>query len=254
MPEYIDNGELGCWLYEPENVRDPNRLLICVHGISRNAREQLEAFRPLADAQGIRMLAPDFSLARYPGYQRLAQQPGHNRADLALNRLLLQLQKEFMSLKLDLFGYSGGAQFCHRYALCYPQRIRSMILASAGWYTFPDADVRFPRGLANWPQTLPQPAGIHTLLAIPTMVMVGSQDTLIDSSLRSGEKIDQQQGRTRLERAYNWFRFCRSHGEACGWHLAELDAVGHSFADSINHTNLLELSNNFLELNRRSAI
>jgi len=253
MLDYIDNGELGGWLYEPATLHEKNRLLVCVHGISRNAREQMEAFRPLADAQGIRLLAPDFCLTRFPGYQRLSRQTGHERADLALNRLLLQIQKHFMLPQLDLFGYSGGAQFCHRYALCYPQHIRSMILAAAGWYTFPDPNTRYPRGLSNWPQTLPRPAEIHALLAIPTLVMVGSRDTSIDSSLRSSQKLDRQQGRTRLERASNWFHYCCSLGKAHDWHFVELAGVGHSFSESMTHTNMLELSNHFLELNRRAA-
>ncbi|GAA0788453.1 alpha/beta hydrolase [Marinobacterium sediminicola] len=254
MPEYIENGELGAWLHTPDTLRDMERLLICVHGISRNAQEQLEAFIPIAEAQGIKLLVPEFTEGKFPGYQRLDQHPGLDRADLALNRLLLQLQPDITRMKLDLFGYSGGAQFSHRYALCYPHRIRSMILAAAGWYTFPDPEERYPRGLSNWPHTLPRPANKQQLLSIPTLVMVGSDDTLVDSSLRSGRKIDLQQGRTRLERAHNWFHFCCSLGKTNAWRFAELRSVGHSFSDSVTHTDMLDQIHNFIQQDRGPAL
>lgn len=254
MAEYYETPELGAWLHEPELIREPGRWLVCVHGISRNAREQLVAFKPVADALGIRLIAPNFCAQRFPGYQRLDQRPGHDRADLALNRLLLQLDPTCPQPRLDLFGYSGGAQFSHRYALCYPRRVRSLMLAAAGWYTFPDSNVRYPRGLAAWPEALPQPpAHARQFLSIPTLITIGSLDTQRDASLRRGERIDHQQGRTRLERAQRWFEYCRSLGAGTDWQLEQLEGVGHSFADSVAETRLLHLITHFLQSQQENS-
>jgi pimeloyl-ACP methyl ester carboxylesterase len=91
------------------------------------------------------MLAPEFSHDRFPGYQRLDNGRGLTRADLAFNRMLMSLGSDLQvpGWTLDMFGYSGGAQFCHRYALCYPSRTRSLVPTGAGWYTFPDRAVKY---------------------------------------------------------------------------------------------------------------
>ncbi|UTW08282.1 alpha/beta fold hydrolase [Pseudomonas benzenivorans] len=245
--EIYSTRELSAWLYEPPTVTEPNRLLICVHGISRNARQQQEAFSATADELGVRLLAPEFTHERFPGYQRLDSGIGMTRADLALNRMLLSLGSDLKVPRwtLDMFGYSGGAQFSHRYALCYPGAVRSLALAGAGWYTFPDHSVRYPRGLAGWPAVLPGPASIETLVRIPTLVLVGDRDTLRDASLRKGERIDKQQGRHRLARAHKWVKRWRGLGHT-NLELCELEGGEHDFALCAEHTQMLSSINYFL--------
>ncbi|WP_439861750.1 alpha/beta hydrolase [Pseudomonas sp. MBLB4136] len=246
--ELYSTRELSAWLYEPATLRDTNRLFVCVHGISRNARQQQEAFRATADELGVRLLAPEFSHDRFPGYQRLDNGLGLTRADLAFNRMLMSLGSDLRVLgwTLDMFGYSGGAQFCHRYALCYPARIRSLVLTGAGWYTFPDRAVKYPRGLANWPSVLPGPAAIETMTRIPTLVLVGDRDTLRDASLRKGERIDKQQGRNRLVRAHKWVESWRQLGHVATLELAELQGGEHDFALCAEQTDMLQRVSRFL--------
>src|SRR5690606_34766550 len=49
--------------------------------------------------------------------------------------------------RLHLFGYSGGAQFAHRFAMLHPERTAAAVVGAAGWYTFPDASLPYPLGI-----------------------------------------------------------------------------------------------------------
>ena len=48
-----------------------------------------------------------------------------------------------------LFGFSGGAQFAHRYVLAHPDRVAAAGIGAAGWYTFPDSATPYPYGLGR---------------------------------------------------------------------------------------------------------
>lgn len=198
---------LGCWLALPKEMAADAVPLVAVHGIRRGARDQARFYGERAAALGRPVIAPLFSKKRWPHYQQVVRR---QRADLALLSLLreLQLAGLWQSRKFDLAGYSGGAQFAHRFAMLYPHLVSRLTVASAGWYTFPDA-AAFPYGLAersgrsdDWGPRLA--AGLDGFLRIPIQVCVGAQDNVQDGNTRSGEAIDAQQGKDRLSRAANW--------------------------------------------------
>jgi pimeloyl-ACP methyl ester carboxylesterase len=136
--------------------------------------------------------------------------------------------------RLLLFGYSGGGQFAHRFAMAHPRSVRAAVVAAAGWYTFPDAALPYPYGLRVGSR-LP---GIRLrqgrLLQVPMLVVVGDADTERETSLNQSSRIDQQQGRTRVERADAWFRAMGAAAERRGLRSRverqTIPAVGHSFA------------------------
>jgi len=200
------DDRLGYFFYLPAQRTSSNGILVCVHGISRNAKEQAERYRPLADQLGMALIAPLFDKARFHGYQRLSNRHPGLRADLMLHKAINEVARQLTIPypELHLVGYSGGAQFAHRFALLHPQRVASLNLCSAGWYTFPDPRQRFPMGVGRthaWPPIAPDLKG---LLMIPTQILIGSKDTQRDKSLNRKPAIDHQQGRNRLERAHNW--------------------------------------------------
>ena len=141
----------------------------------------------------------------------------------------------------ELFGYSGGAQFAHRFAMLYPHLVERLTVASAGWYTFPDT-AAFPYGLAprpgradNWGPCLA--AGLDGFLGIPIQVCVGARDGVPDANTRSGPDIDRQQGSDRVTRAHRWAEALRQTAGARGItariDLAVLPGCGHDFRDCI---------------------
>ncbi|MGB0466856.1 MAG: hypothetical protein ACPGF7_04895 [Pontibacterium sp.] len=196
---------LPVWIYRPKHDLYKPQAIVAVHGISRNSQQQVQAYAGLAEEHGLWLLAPEFDKAQFPGYQRLAKTAQAARADLALNTLLIAFRglRQQPELKIHLCGYSGGAQFAHRYAYLHPYNLASLTLVSAGWYTLTDEQTDYPLGTGDWPKWQ-GPLRLNDFLKIPAFVMVGSQDIRREKSLRQDTRVDHQQGLNRLQRAHTW--------------------------------------------------
>lgn len=196
---------LGGWAYVPAFVNPDARPLVAVHGISRRAKQQVQLLAAAADRTGRVVIAPLFGRRHWRRYQRIAN---NCRADRALLDLLARVDMQGIARtnRFDLFGYSGGAQFAHRFAMLFPRRIGRLSLAAAGWYCMPDTDKAYPYGLAaragrkaDWgPRML---AGLDAYLRLPITVYVGANDTDRDTALRRSPHLDGAQGANRFERA-----------------------------------------------------
>lgn len=188
--------------YVPATAMRRDLVVIAVHGISRNAMEHAQAFRPLADRLGCHLIAPRFDRRSFRDYQLLGLEGRGRRADRALQAMLADLSRFGIEAdaQLVLCGYSGGAQFAHRFALAQGRRIAALLVAAAGWYTWPDVTAPYPRGCATAVAGAPalEP---NALLQRPVLVLVGDRDDGRDATLRRDAWIDDSQGRTRIDRA-----------------------------------------------------
>lgn len=204
------------FVYLPTQGQRDGRVFVSVHGISRNAEEHLQGFAAQADRCGAVMIAPLFPESNFPRYQRLGTSIHEGRADYAFDRLL-QDATDWLGIKpapLHIFGFSGGGQFVHRYALFYPRRVARMVLGAPGWYTFPDPERNYPLGLRSgreWPKLKFAPS---RFLQIPTLVVVGEEDDIRDDDLNQTRRIDAFQGLNRVERGERWVNAMRSLGRA----------------------------------------
>jgi len=216
-------------------------LVVAIHGISRDAKEMAELLLPEARARDYALLAPHFEPAAYDDYQRLGRRGRGARADLALieawKRLEAAADCEFGPIYL--LGFSGGAQFAHRFVMAHPGRVDAATIASAGWYTDPAPRRRYPTGL----RVDGELAGVRLeplrFLRVPMLVTVGTRDTKRDASVRSNPRLDERQGRNRFERAK---RFCQKMGEAAATRgiesrtsLIEIPNAGHSVSQCVEH-------------------
>lgn len=235
-----ERSEPPAWIVLPSQRRPGARPLVAVHGITRNAEDVAHRLAARASAGGRALIAPLFSEAAYPGYQRVLQR---RRADKALLGLLEALVDEGVIGRgpVDLAGFSGGAQFAHRFAWLYPHRVGRLSVASAGWWTFPDA-AAFPYGLgaarasggpaqaSRWFR-----ANTADFLDREIAVAVGALDCVVDPNTRSGAAIDAQQGPDRLTRARRWTGALRAAAERYGLEprisLSVLPGCGHDFLD-----------------------
>lgn len=197
---------VDCLLRIPTNAGHPSRLLIAVHGIGRDAVEQIEGWGSWADRNGFTLLAPVFREDEFPGYQRLEPGPCGRRADQALLQLLswLPSQGHALPARRVLFGHSGGAQFAHRFLLLQPFAVDAAILSSAGWYTWPDDRARFPYGTGRPRNDTSRPVEIEALLKVPMLITVGELDDTPDAAMRRRPSLDERQGVSRLDRAGRW--------------------------------------------------
>jgi pimeloyl-ACP methyl ester carboxylesterase len=238
-------GSLGCWLALPATMTGAATPLVAVHGIRRGARQQAELLGERAAALGRPVIAPLFDEHNWPRYQRVVHR---GRADLALLALMreLRLSGVWGGSRFELSGYSGGAQFAHRFAMLYPQLISRLTVVAAGWYTFPDT-APYPRGLAvrpdrrdDWGPRLA--AGLDRFLRLPIRVCVGDRDCIPDRNTRAGEAIETHQGIDRKTRAHRWADALRAAAEARGvtpdlrFHV--LPDCGHDFGDCVHNGHL----------------
>jgi pimeloyl-ACP methyl ester carboxylesterase len=234
---------LQYYLYVPRNLPQVPWLLVAIHGISRNAREHGHALANEAERRGAILVVPKFTSEFYPDFQRLGIAT-HQYADVALDRIVADVEGivRLTFPTFCLFGFSGGGQFAHRYALVRPERVAALAVAAAGWYTWPSSDQRFPRGLRPSRARADLRCDIDRFLTIPTCVLVGALDTRRESSLRQSPRLDAQQGRTRLERARNWHNALiheRSRRGISAQHeLKVLASSDHDFLGSVRQDGL----------------
>ncbi len=213
--------------------------MVLVHGASGRPTEQFRAFLPAAIEHDIPLLVPHFERPAYAGFQRLAGKEGKLAAAEALHRTVAHYTPSvaMTASQVDLVGFSGGAQFAHRYAMLYPERVRRLVVAAAGWYTIPDTTRRFPHGTNTQSLTGRESVDTEAFLRIPIRVMVGERDTERDELLRTGDRIDTEQGRHRLARALRWATRLRveaaARGIAADIKFELLPDTGHSFAEAL---------------------
>lgn len=213
----------------PQTIRPGSVPLVLVHGISRNASEIILRFSDLADQLGVPLIAPLFEKRAFGMYQQVVDPKRGTAADQALFDILRHAQGMWgiETERFDLLGFSGGAQFAHRFALLHPNSVRSCVPVSAGWYTWPDHELNWPMGLAGPPQAEKSRSSI----AMPAYhIVVGQRDTANDAALRRSVEIDQRQGDNRLERAKRWHRAMQDAGLNDQGSLTVLPRTRHNFS------------------------
>ena len=230
-----NGGKARYFLYVPPGVSPHPRLFVTVHGISRNAREHARLFAPFADQYGVVLLAPLFPAHTYSDYQRLGQKGDAENAGRVLEAMVDEVGKltGAETGPFFLFGYSGGGQFAHRYAMAHPERVGAYAVGAAGWYTFPDLQLTYPRGLKPCKSRPDMQMVPKRFLAIPATVLVGERDTRMDSALRKTSKVNGQQGESRLERGQRWVaamhQAAQDQGLNGSFDFVALPKCGHSF-------------------------
>lgn len=223
------------FLYVPRMRAANSPLLVAVHGISRNAAQLARSLARKAERYGVVLVAPLFDEQRYPDYQRIGRAGRGERADCALERILTEVRQLTAANvgKFYLFGYSGGGQFAHRYAMANPARVAGMVIGAAGWYTAPDPHTRFPRGMKAIRALPDTHFALEPFLRIPTAVVVGEYDTERDLAFNQKHRLDVSQGSTRVERGRRWIKQLRAlaqdRGLATAYSFDTLPESDHSF-------------------------
>ena len=116
-------------LYLPTTGAKDAPIFVSVHGISRTVEEHATRFAPYAERYRVVLVAPYFPKKIFPDYQRLGRVGQGDRADQVLQKIVTEVGEltGAHNDKLYLFGYSGGAQFVHRYMLAFPERVAKLV-------------------------------------------------------------------------------------------------------------------------------
>ncbi len=240
-------AELDYFIYVPRSATTNSPLLVTIHGIERMALQHAVRFSALAEKHGFIVLAPMFSKARIPRYQRLERGPDGDCPAAALELTADHVQRAIglAPVPLRLFGYSGGAQFAMRYTMVGSLPVARLALAAPGWFTMPDTQHAFPYGLGDAPVLEGRVADLDRLLSIPVLLTVGADDTRRDRSLNRNALVEASQGKTRLERAHRWYDAItvavRARGMTLLTQLKLLPGAGHDFNDNMQSHGLGEM-------------
>jgi pimeloyl-ACP methyl ester carboxylesterase len=232
------------WIIEPPGGHAAPAV-VAVHGITRSLDEMVAHLLPRASATGRTLVLPHFDKRHWRRYQRAACR---DRSDWALLRLMAALRAEgrVSPAPFDLSGFSGGAQFAHRFTWLYPAMVGRLCVVAPGWWTFPDTETAWPQGIA-YGSSGGSPAfhlqsNLHRFLDRSIAVCVGSDDVLRDENLRQGAGIDAQQGAHRLDRAARWCRAIQTAARAEGLRaritLRVLQGCGHDFIECVTQGGL----------------
>ena len=263
MPNSIEPGaihrrtldgtvQMDYFIYLPKSGIRENRVLVSIHGISRNAEEHIQGFSTQAEQFGVAIIAPLFPKSEFPRYQRLGATVHEGRADFAFDRILQESASliGFDPAPLKIFGFSGGGQFAHRYAMFYPKRVSSLVLGAPGWYTFPDPDSPYPYGLRSseeWPRLRFTP---RHFLAIPTLVLAGENDDVRDDDLNKMRRIYAVQGLNRIERGEKWVQamsaMARAFQVRSDFRFEPVPNASHAYESYLVHPPFAETIFNFL--------
>lgn len=244
-------GALGAFLSKPAIASKDAAPLLLLHGISRDAEALFEAFLPAANAAGRVLIAPEFTRETWRIFQRIT---ARTRPDIALLELLALLRTTNVigAAPVDLFGFSGGAQLAHRFAMLYPHAISSLHISSAGWYTLPRSDIPYPYGLSAecaeakdliWQRRMMR--GLDAFLRLPISIAIGGLDNQQeDPALRRNDVLDASQGSNRLMRAKAYRDAVRAEAKKRGiapalqFHV--LPSCGHSATQCIETGGLID--------------
>lgn len=210
-------------LHLPSALKDDTaavRMLVAVHGSNRNAVEYRDALAPFAERNGYVVLAPLFPIDplgtnEADGYKYLSEGP------LRYDQILLGMVAEVEALirrsftHFDLFGFSGGGHFAHRFYYLHPRRLSSVTVGAPGGVTLLDDTRDFWVGTRDFVRRFGSAPDIEGMRATPALLLVGENDTqpFVYPPQASAHAADMEAlGRNRLERNETLYRNWLNHG------------------------------------------
>ncbi|HEV8689346.1 MAG TPA: alpha/beta hydrolase [Ideonella sp.] len=157
-------------------------LLVTVHNSVRWYRQCMEGFCAFAERRGLAVLAPLFPPDLFgednpDGYKCLLERDV--RYDLVLEAMVGEVAKDLGGApdRFLLHGYSGGAQFVHRYLFVHPQRVVAAAIGAPGAVTLLDGDVDWWAGVRDLPERFGSSIDLRALRQVPIQLVVGDGDT-----------------------------------------------------------------------------
>lgn len=239
-PSGATDAPMPLWLHRPAGWRPDGRILVVMHGLRRDADAYRDAWASLAEAQGLFLVVPEFSAAKFPGgawYNQGGASGGRSRAEwsfFALDRAVASLRRELSAPPggFALYGHSAGAQFVHRYLLMTgAPLVRRLVIANAGSYTLPVFDRPYPEGLEGTAATA---EGLRSAFARPVTVALGELDIDPNHPALPQQPWAKAQGPYRLARGLNFLEVARrtalEMGAPFAWQVRTVPGVGHSNA------------------------
>ena len=240
-----DGRGFGVRMYVPDDAGPETRIVIVMHGASRDAPRYFGDWKALGEKHGFIVVVPEFPRQQFKGSARynlgyvFDPTTGRQRAEpewtfSAIEPLFDAVVARTPSEQqhYTIYGHSAGAQFAHRF-LYYKNETRAMrfIAANAGWYTLPLNDFKYPYGLVG---AGVDDAQLARIFASKLILLLGEKDTDVagKSLRRTPEAL--QQGPHRLARGMTMFRSAKARAKELGlefnWQIIFVKDAHHSNA------------------------
>jgi len=202
-------------VHYPRNSTSKKKLpvLVAIHGTFRRPERYITAWKEFADTNGCIIVAPLFPASLQgpldlDGYHYLGKPPlaesdrmkhllqhivhvdgldeqlhQQNRAEIRHDLLLLSMLDEIALRwpavdisKFYLSGFSGGAQFSHRFLYLHPDRLLGVCVGAPGSATHLDFAKEWPAGIKGLKSIFGRDAEIDLVKKVPILLFVGSND------------------------------------------------------------------------------
>jgi hypothetical protein len=244
---------INVFYHIPEGNVENMPVLIALHGAGRNAREMRNAWISESDAKGFIVVAPEFTEESFPGGngyilgnvfldsnnptpESLNPEPNWTFSLIEPIFDEFKSQSENQTSRYNLYGFSAGAQFAHRFIQFKPNaRVDKVLASAAGWYTIPDVSIDFPYGFGISPL---ESISLASLFSKALILQIGSLDNNPNEAvLRRNETVDEQ-GNNRYDRAFYMYNTSKSIAEDLdtnfNWEIIETQNNDHSLEPSVS--------------------
>ena len=242
-----NNKDIEVFYHVPPSYAASSKVVFALHGGSRDAEGVRNNMIQKSIDYNFILIAPKFSSSNFSlgdGYNLgNVYVDGDNPSTDTLNdenewsfsiiEPLFDSVKSSLSIeseKYNLFGFSAGAQFVHRFIQFMPDaRFNKVVAGAAGWYTVPNNSIPFPYGYQN---SILISTNLNDLLSSDLHIQVGALDNNPNSAgLRHNEYADAQ-GLNRVTRAVNFFEsgqnIADSNNYNFNWSLHIIQGAGHN--------------------------
>ena len=243
----FNDVDVEVFYHVPASYTASSKVVFALHGGSRDAEGVRDNMIQKSIEYNFVLIAPKFSSQNFSlgdGYNLgNVYEDGDNPSTSTLNdeeewsfsiiEPLFDSVVSSLSLieeKYNLFGFSAGAQFVHRFIQFKPNaRFNKVVAGAAGWYTVPDNNIPFPYGLDN---SILTNTNLSNLLSKDLYIQVGALDNDPNSvGLRHNEYADAQ-GLNRVTRAVHFFEsgqnIAESNNYNLNWSLHIIQGAGHN--------------------------
>jgi pimeloyl-ACP methyl ester carboxylesterase len=240
-----DGPDVPVRLYVPDDARPDTKIVIVMHGASRDAPRYYRDWKALGEKLGLIVVVPTFSQNKFKGSARynlghvFDPDTGERRVEekwtfSAIEPLFDEVRRRVAGEQPDyvLYGHSAGSQFVHRFAYYKPDaRVSRYVAANAGWYTLPVSDFDYPYGMSG---SGIEESALSGIFAKPVIILLGKDDTEEDSGNLRNTTEARQQGPHRLARGLTMYRVAKARAEELGlpfnWQVFVIKGADHNNA------------------------
>ena len=234
------NPDVRTYVVVPATLSPKTRIVMVMHGRSRNADSYIDTWVDWAARQDYIALAPRFDDKHWEGDDynlgniftgkngKGVKNPESQWSFTVVEGIHEQVRAEFRldDPLFDIWGHSAGGQFVHRLMLFKPNaKIRYAMPANSGWYTTPDLSHAFPHGIKH-PLLSLEKRDLVRWTTKPVVIFRGTADTLRTENLSMTPESDAQ-GQNRYERAAFMYRKVKAFDPQTNWRMIDVPDAGH---------------------------